>query len=382
MRRFVSASAAVAVAVVLPALADQSRLPMLQHLPPGRELHPSRAASFSIVDGRMLLTSDWIPLSGTTTRNSFIAAAFDAAEHSVANGVFGAPTDNQPGCSAEIPTGDRWFFGSAFNNPYIAADIATGPEGAGAACSGVTISWYIEMGPSEPDSGGDGFPDSGFYIGISTFEAMDVVNCTDPGSSFIDGVVYNFTGVGDPHPGHLYSNITLDGTGLFHTMPADGLGGYQLVFASAYDEATGRLTVPQGIDFVTGRGVNVQAMLWGTGNHEPIHDGRIGLNLEGQFDDGFYSAPDGTLDWSDCVSYSFSGVCPSPLAAAVGFWFKDQDDCPCDLNDDDVVDVSDLATLLGHFGSNVGEPGDIDGDRDVDLLDLSLILACFGTTCP
>lgn len=55
-----------------------------------------------------------------------------------------------------------------------------------------------------------------------------------------------------------------------------------------------------------------------------------------------------------------------------------------DLNGDKVVDLSDLATLLAHFGEPSGETyamGDIDGDGDIDLTDLSTLLAQFGLHC-
>ena len=58
--------------------------------------------------------------------------------------------------------------------------------------------------------------------------------------------------------------------------------------------------------------------------------------------------------------------------------------CPGDLNADGQVNLADLATLLGHFGTLSGATpaqGDTDGDGDVDLSDLTLLLANFGTSC-
>ena len=57
--------------------------------------------------------------------------------------------------------------------------------------------------------------------------------------------------------------------------------------------------------------------------------------------------------------------------------------CPGDLNGDYVVDLSDLAQLLGHYGAT-GVPyssGDLDGDRDVDLGDLAELLSLYGMVC-
>lgn len=58
--------------------------------------------------------------------------------------------------------------------------------------------------------------------------------------------------------------------------------------------------------------------------------------------------------------------------------------CPGDLNGDNTIDLSDLATLLGNFGTPSGatlEQGDLNGDGAVDLSDLSTLLSLFGTTC-
>lgn len=58
--------------------------------------------------------------------------------------------------------------------------------------------------------------------------------------------------------------------------------------------------------------------------------------------------------------------------------------CPGDLDTDGDVDLQDLATLLGNFGTASGataDMGDTDGDGDVDLQDLAALLASFGATC-
>jgi hypothetical protein len=55
-----------------------------------------------------------------------------------------------------------------------------------------------------------------------------------------------------------------------------------------------------------------------------------------------------------------------------------------DLDCDGDVDLSDLATLLAHYGMTSGsvyEDGDLDIDGDVDLSDLVALLAVYGTSC-
>ena len=58
--------------------------------------------------------------------------------------------------------------------------------------------------------------------------------------------------------------------------------------------------------------------------------------------------------------------------------------CPGDLDGDNDIDLSDLATLLANYGMPSGatyEQGDLDGDGDVDLQDLAALLAVYGTSC-
>ena len=58
--------------------------------------------------------------------------------------------------------------------------------------------------------------------------------------------------------------------------------------------------------------------------------------------------------------------------------------CFGDLDDDDDVDIADLAQLLGSYGETAGMTyydGDLDADGDVDLADLAELLGAYGTTC-
>jgi len=58
--------------------------------------------------------------------------------------------------------------------------------------------------------------------------------------------------------------------------------------------------------------------------------------------------------------------------------------CPGNLNDDNVIDLFDLAILLSNYGIAEGavyEQGDIDEDGDVDLGDLAALLAVYGQHC-
>lgn len=58
--------------------------------------------------------------------------------------------------------------------------------------------------------------------------------------------------------------------------------------------------------------------------------------------------------------------------------------CTGDTDGDLDVDLQDLATLLGNFGTSSGAgvgQGDTDGDGDVDLQDLASLLGAFGSSC-
>ncbi len=351
--------------------------PHLQLVGPGRQVHPSRAASYVIHNDRMLLTSGWITLNTATPRELYHVAAFDAAEHESIDGVLGPPTDGAPGCAGTIPVGSRWFFGNSYNNPFVSADLRTGPRGAGAACQAISLSWDVEFGIAETDHN--------FYIAIQTFEDMDTLTCTDDGSNFIDGVIYDFSDV-QPEPLNFsWANVSLNGTGLAHTMPADGVGGYQVILAVDFDPDSGSLELPMGIDPVTQRGAAAQMMLWGTGDNEPIWDGRRGSDNESQFDDD--SPTDGIHDLAlECYDYRF-GVCPDPLCASVAFWMKDDPTaCECDLDGNRIVTTEDLAIFLASFGATAPEiptpAADFDGSEVVDLSDLGLFLSCFAYVCP
>jgi hypothetical protein len=59
-------------------------------------------------------------------------------------------------------------------------------------------------------------------------------------------------------------------------------------------------------------------------------------------------------------------------------------DCPGDVNDDGVVNLPDLAILLGNLGSGNGRlhtDGDLTCDGDVDLPDLTALLNVYGSIC-
>ena len=98
--------------------------------------------------------------------------------------------------------------------------------------------------------------------------------------------------------------------------------------------------------------------------------------------------------WTTGGDYELSGTIGQPDANATvmtggdfeltgGFWPGTRF-CLGDLNGDGQIGLSDLATLLAHYGKTgmTYDDGDLDGDGDVDLSDLAALLAVYGTMCP
>lgn len=76
---------------------------------------------------------------------------------------------------------------------------------------------------------------------------------------------------------------------------------------------------------------------------------------------------------------------PSTKGDEIGFRLvSSQAPCDGDLTGDRIVNLSDVALLLSHYGENGGgyANGDINGDGIIDLSDLATVLAAYGMVCP
>lgn len=87
------------------------------------------------------------------------------------------------------------------------------------------------------------------------------------------------------------------------------------------------------------------------------------------------------------VSFGEDAIGNVYIVTLGGNIFRITDPCVLtgDVNDDDVVDLADLATLLASFGRGYGAvlaDGNLDGDTDVDLADVAILLSAFGESCP
>lgn len=61
-----------------------------------------------------------------------------------------------------------------------------------------------------------------------------------------------------------------------------------------------------------------------------------------------------------------------------GFWHTPPNDCPADLNGDDLVNVNDLLVMLTVWGPCPGCPADLNGDGNVNVIDLLELLTAWG----
>lgn len=108
-----------------------------------------------------------------------------------------------------------------------------------------------------------------------------------------------------------------------------------------------------------------------------VHDSVqfAGMALDGEIAGGHLPGgiPTGDGQPGGDAVYRFTVNAPAP------------DPCPEDLDGNNAIDSSDLAVLLGEFGTTSGalpEDGDINGDGAVDSSDLALLLGVFGGNCP
>ncbi|GMU83950.1 MAG: hypothetical protein AMXMBFR47_38200 [Planctomycetota bacterium] len=118
-------------------------------------------------------------------------------------------------------------------------------------------------------------------------------------------------------------------------------------------------------------------LVTGGGNLAP--GGQVFVSV--YLDDSIYDLPAGIYNGTLTVTNVTNGNGSTTRALRATI----EERLPGDTDGDCDVDLSDLSTLLSHFGMMRGATaadGDTDGDGDVDLTDLAALLASFGTTCP
>lgn len=204
-----------------------------------------------------------------------------------------------------------------------------------------------------------------------TTDVHDIFESTD---SAIDGVVLDYGSLPSSIGLGYYSDAVclsaVGGLQLPSQPDSNGvLGGYVVVYASAFDPNTGTVTPP----------TNVQPMLW-----SPQITG-VGTSTPKQWDDDNPSDYDHTT--SECYDYTYSGLCSSLpdvniWGGMMAFWVSPSG-CQSnngDVNSDGCVDDADLLSVLFAFGGTGGAE-DTNCDGVVDDADLLTVLFNFGAGC-
>jgi predicted outer membrane repeat protein len=99
-------------------------------------------------------------------------------------------------------------------------------------------------------------------------------------------------------------------------------------------------------------------------------------------DDGDFAEPApfdlaGAARFVDDPDTVDTGFGDPPIVDMGAYEFQAEDACPGDTNDDDVVNVDDLFTVLGDWGET-DSPGDVNDDGVVDICDLFIVLDHWG----
>lgn len=232
----------------------------------------------------------------------------------------GNPTDGRYGLNCGMGS-ERWLFEGGtpgifdYHNPFDTNDIAKlVPGKEGLEADRVEFAWYWY-------AGGSGTSEQCF-VAIFTGEDFDDT-CTGPDlGSVYDGILYDF-GILNSSTNSSWYFADVDNlcdAGLFHQLPFQPDGGYQMILAKDFDPNNGTFTLASC----------AQPMLWGTKPNNPSQQGKIGWADDNPVD-GQHTAPD------ECYDFTF-GLCPEPLGTMVAFYADGGSTQAClDLSVDNLV---------------------------------------------
>lgn len=346
---------------------------------------PTRAAKVVRTgDGQWRLASNWfIPGQGTRDGQCSDGEAFDSFDIdwlADPNTPIIDPLGNQCGLPATSKYFLQWNPTTLYSNPNHIDDMVVDPAANGA--SSFEATWAFRVQAVTPSS----------WFLIETFDDVgDPTDCAsgdpmDPNApvhNFLGGIVLEYQNV---PTGYIQFIAQLCGNpeNISWTMP-NGDGGMHMIYASDVQfDPDGNIT-----QITLGTG---QPMLWYNNNTTPPWT-LTGTQTEIHYDDdGGVAAPpempDGMFDIGiECYNYTFALTCPGDgkMGTAITWLFGGGGTLPCagDTDGDGDVDLQDLATLLGQFGTVApGLSADFDNDGDVDLQDLASLLGAFGQPCP
>ena len=327
------------------------------------------------VDGQIVRTSEWVPYTGASNRETgdlvFDSAQLDVDTHAPYGGV-----------ECDMPDDGntyRWFFGTGYYAPFAAEDMTFDTSASGGVISEIDPAWFL--GISTPI-------DTDFVLVFFTYnEMIDNIDCgsssvgifPDDFSLASDGIAANF-GELAAGAGWYYSNIdALNDLGML--LPDGGEGTHEQL-QLWYDVIGDVFSICPG---------PCQFMLYGTSDDGGL-PGRPGTNdIQVYLDDGGgIDVPDGAYDPAvECYDFS-AGVCPDPLAVMMGFWDKSGPDCTASADHDGDGFITgidyDLFVADYEFGCLDNTPpctnsADHDGDGFITGIDFDLYVADFEAGC-
>jgi hypothetical protein len=335
----------------------------------GRRVEPIRVAGVQeVAPGKFAMTTPWIDYE---PRHTDVPGTilFDCYE---GDPTTGAPTNfctsgcGQLGNCPAAGAGSRWYFGLTYVNPFIVNDIATVATGFnGAHANRAQFAWNWGAAAARP-----------MFVLITTYETFHDCAAGLPTTEMpYQGVVYQYqpqAGGG----GYFYSDIDLTTNPAmpFHQIPMDGSGAYSIRLGTAYDPTTQTFTY----DFTPG----TQCMLWGTGNAETPPDGRVGTQLQFQWDDD--TPADGMHTLNECADYTLTGdICPNPLGAMLALWTDQTGPAACfpDCNLDHQLNVNDFVCFQAGFAAQNLAVADCDHNNALNVLDFVCFQSAFAAGC-
>jgi len=337
---------------------------------PAIPVQPKRMMKVCWWNGRIVPVTPWI------TVGDFSPAGPCNPNETLVWDHFGADASGNPTggntCRDGFAPATRYYFGATYNNPYYANDIETlvNAQYNGGTASSLAHAWFWT-------AGGQGTSETCVIL-IRTVENLDTTCQSDvhdvfDNNPFIEGVVLDYGNLGSSvGVGYYASAVCLSGVGgirLPSTPDSNGvLGGYVVIYASAFDPNTGQVTPATG----------AQPMLWST------QITGVGTSTSTQWDDDNPTNYNHTAP-NECYDYTYNGLCPllpnvTIWGGMMAFWVL-----PCTPNGGDVdgngcVDDADLLRVLFAFGGQGGAE-DTNCDGVVDDADLLEVLFNFGTGC-
>ncbi|MFQ5807169.1 MAG: hypothetical protein ACE5I3_12040, partial [Phycisphaerae bacterium] len=120
------------------------------------------------------------------------------------------------------------------------------------------------------------------------------------------------------------------------------------------------------------------------GDNDAVPPDIADLDGDGDVDEPIPFDLDGNPRFVDDPGMPDSGNGTPPIVDMGAYEFQGET-CFGDLDGDDDIDLTDLAQLLGNYGTTSGAvytDGDLDREGDVDLADLAALLSVYGTSCP